>query len=76
MSDPQSLGAEPNEGPTDLGPDDLSLSLTVLTERDRDLLLKLLDDPTVEPTEALKKAAARYMARHKRVSSPGPPDLL
>ena len=72
MSDPQNSRAEPNEGSTDSGPDDLSLSVTVLTERDWDFLLKLLDGPTVEPTDALKKAAARYMARQQqRVDSLG-----
>ena len=34
-----------------------------LSDRDRDLFLRLLENPP-EPTEALKKAAARHRARH------------
>jgi hypothetical protein len=34
-----------------------------LSDRDRDLFLKLLDNPP-EPNEALKKAFAEYQARH------------
>lgn len=38
--------------------------VTELTNRDRDRFLALLDDPHARPTEALKKAAARYKKRH------------
>jgi uncharacterized protein (DUF1778 family) len=34
--------------------------VTVLSNRDRDLFLALLDDADAAPNEALKKAAARY----------------
>jgi uncharacterized protein (DUF1778 family) len=38
--------------------------ITVLTDRDRDRFLAMLDDPNLRPNEALKKAAARYKKRH------------
>jgi uncharacterized protein (DUF1778 family) len=38
--------------------------VTVLTNRDRDRFLALLDDPSFKPNDALKKAAARYKKRH------------
>jgi uncharacterized protein (DUF1778 family) len=38
-------------------------SRTPLSDRDRDLFLKMLEHPA-EPNEALKKAVAKYRARH------------
>ncbi len=35
-------------------------SVTVLSRRDRDLFLALINDDTAEPNEALKKAASEY----------------
>jgi hypothetical protein len=40
-------------------------SRTPLSDRDRDLFLKLLENPP-EPNEALKKAVVKYRARHGR----------
>ena len=37
-----------------------------LSDRDRDLFLHMLEHPP-EPNEALKKAAAKYRARHGKV---------
>ena len=39
---------------------------TPLSDRDRDLFLKLLENPP-EPNEALRKVAAKYKARHGRI---------
>ncbi len=36
---------------------------TRLTHRDRDLFLKMLDDRSTQPKDALKKAAKRYRKR-------------
>lgn len=38
-------------------------SLNPLSDRDRDLLLELIDNPP-KPAPALKRAAARHKARH------------
>ena len=38
-------------------------SMTVLSDRDRDIFLALLDSDA-RPNEALKRAAKRYKARH------------
>jgi hypothetical protein len=38
----------------------------LLSDRDRDLFLKMLEHPP-EPNKALKKAAAKHKARHGRI---------
>ncbi len=42
------------------------LGITELSNRDRDLLLALLDDTDKEPNKALEDAAARYRKRFEK----------